>query len=321
MTDTNLNGPIAYVDGKPLREVPTGLYIPPEALEVFLDKFSGPLDLLLYLIRRHSIDIISVNIAEIATQYIEYIRVMKQFKMQLAAEYLVMAAILAEIKSRTLLPRSEEEEEATADSAERLIEKLKEYERIRDQSELLDAIPRLDRDFFFPFVRFTVPIALSEEDNKKLPSKEELAEYLRKVLIRQRTMKKYEIKFSELSTRERMTSILEKLKFALGLDGSTIGENGSSVPFDKLFTSDEGRQGAAVSLVALTQLIKERLADATQSSPFGRVYVHAPRSSEGEADDGLHNTDDNTGDADMGDDTGDADTGDDDTGDADAGRR
>ncbi len=258
---------LALIAGKPIDKIPEGLYIPPESLNVFLDEFSGPMDLLLYLVRRHNIDIAAINIALIADQYIQYIKLMKEFKIHLAAEYLVMAAILAELKSRILIPSSEEEPQNEEEAGSILIAKLKEYEKIRDKAEQLAARPRLDRDFFLPFIRWT---ALPLQPDKVLPDKQQLAKYFVGCLHRQKTRKSYEIKLAELSTRERMTKILDKLGLAI-----TLGIANGFVPFEHLFTKEEGREGVAVSLVAVTQLLKENLVDISQSDAYSRLYVYS----------------------------------------------
>lgn len=271
--------PLAYVTGKPVEEIPAGLYIHPDALKVFLTEFSGPLDLLLYLIRRHNIDIVVINIAEIANQYLEYIKLMKEFKIQLAAEYLVMAAILTELKSRALIPSSKEEHEEGEEVTAALVAKLKEYEKIRDKADELESRPRLDRDFFVPFIRHQAP----PPSRKLLPNKEELADYIKKMMLQKKLRRSYEIKLEELSTRERMSQILDKVSLA-----KQLGRDNAYVPFDQLFTAKEGREGVAVSLLALTQLLKERLAEATQSSPFSRIYVYSPDVSADEVSEGMN---------------------------------
>ncbi|MBE8182269.1 MAG: segregation/condensation protein A [Candidatus Portiera sp.] len=258
---------LAYIAGKPIDKIPEGLYIPPQSLNVFLEEFSGPMDLLLYLVRRHNIDIATINIALIADQYIQYIKMMKEFKMQLAAEYLVMAAILAELKSRILIPATEEEQQEEEVAGSILIAKLREYEKIRDKAEQLAERPRIDRDFFLPFIRWTAPI---EQADKILPDKQQLAKYFSGCLSRQKTRKSYEIKLAELSTRERMIRILDKLGLAVAM-----GTANGFVPFEHLFTKKEGREGVAVSLVAVTQLLKEKLVEVSQSAAYSRLYVYS----------------------------------------------
>ena len=267
--------PPAYLTGKPIDEVPEGLYIHPDALKVILEEFSGPLDLLLYLIRRHNIDIAVINIAQIANQYLEYVRLMKEFNIQLAAEYLVMASILAELKSRALLPANEEEKKEGEAASSALVAKIKEYEKIRDKAEELEKMPRLERDFFIPSIRYAMP----PPSPMMLPSKEELAEMFKRVLIHRKLRRNYAVNLEELSTRERMSKILDKLAIAKQLD--TL-----MVPFEDLFSKREGKGGVAVALLALTQLLKERLVDATQSSPYSRIFVFSPEefSAENEVD-------------------------------------
>ena len=266
--------PIAYITGKPVIEPPVGLFIQADALKVFLEDFSGPLDILLHLVRRQNIDIVDIDIAKIAEQYLEYIRIMKEFKINPAAEYLVMASVLTELKSRSLLPRSEEEQEENEEMRHILVEKLKEYEKIRNAAAYLEELPRLDRDFFIPFIRYeTPPLTVP----KILPEKEELAQYMRQILFQNKMRKRYEIKLEELSTRERMTKILDKIGLA-----RQLGISGGFVPFEQLFTEKEGAEGVAVSLIALTQLLKEKLAEVAQSAPYSKIFVYSP---EGKTDD------------------------------------
>ena len=224
--------------------------------------------------RRQNIDIVDIDIAKIAEQYLEYIRIMKEFKINPAAEYLVMASVLTELKSRSLLPRSEEEQEENEEMRHILVEKLKEYEKIRNAAAYLEELPRLDRDFFIPFIRYETPPLTAP---KILPEKEELAQYMRQILFQNKMRKRYEIKLEELSTRERMTKILDKIGLA-----RQLGISGGFVPFEQLFTEKEGAEGVAVSLVALTQLLKEKLAEVAQSAPYSKIFVYSP---EGKTDD------------------------------------
>ena len=247
-------------------EPPKDLFIPPDALEIFLQEFSGPLDLLLYLIRKRNMDIQLINIAEVANQYLEYIRLMKEFKLHLAADYLVMAAILAEIKSRALLAKDLGEEEGVEVSAELLIAKIKAYQLIQEAAAGLEARARVDRDLFVPSLR--VFVAKPAAPPKVQMDAKRLARAFLDALGRQKMRRRYEIRIAELSTRERMTGILHKLRLAQEL-------NIQYVPFSQFWTTKEGMAGAVVSFVALMQLIKEGLVDIRQEESYAPIYVRA----------------------------------------------
>lgn len=252
-------------------EPPKDLFIPPDALEIFLQEFSGPLDLLLYLIRKRNMDIQVINIAEVANQYLEYIRLMKEFKLHLAADYLVMAAILAEIKSRALLAQDTEDEDTGEVSAELLIAKIKAYQLIQEAAAGLDDRARVDRDLFVPYLRVLVTkpatAAKVEMDANRL------ARAFLDVVTRRKMRRRYEIRLAELSTRERMTGILHKLRLAREL-------NIQDVPFTQFWTVKEGMAGAVVTFVALMQLIKEGLVDIRQEESYAPIYVRAGENSE-----------------------------------------
>jgi segregation and condensation protein A len=259
--------PLALIRGEAVVEKPHDLFIPPEALEVILESFEGPLDLLLYLIRKQKFDILDMPIAPIATQYMKYIEVMKEIKMELAAEYLVMAAILMEIKSRLLLPKQAVEEEDGDPRAE-LVRRLQEYEVIKNAAQQLDQIPRLERDIFqgnaelaqdFQSAVFQTDVEMSE-----------LVSALQGILKRTKAFEHHHIQKESLSTRERMTLILEKLTRAAT----------TSVPFvefSELFTVDEGRQGVVVTFLAILELIKESLIECAQTQMFGQLRVRLPQ--------------------------------------------
>ncbi len=248
----------AIVNGAPFLQLPDDLYIPPDALEVFLELFEGPLDLLLYLIRRQNLDIINIPIAQITHQYIAYIQVMDNLKMELAAEYLVMAALLAEIKSRMLLPRPPETEDEEEDPRATLIRRLQEYECIKNVAEEIDLMPRLERDIFTAIVDVS---KLNIE--KPLPGiqLQEMLLAFKDVLKRVDQLSHHHITKEPLSVRERMSAILENLK---GTD---------SLLFSQLFLRKEGRQGVVVSFLAILELSKERLIDIFQTEPFAEVRV------------------------------------------------
>ncbi|MDT4331040.1 segregation and condensation protein A [Methylomonas sp. MED-D] len=250
--------PIALVLGEPFQTLPDDLYIPPDALEVFLDAFEGPLDLLLYLIRRQNLDILDIPIAQITKQYIAYIDMMDNLRLELAAEYLVMAALLAEIKSRMLLPRQPESEEEEEDPRAFLIRKLQEYEAIKKVAEEIDRLPRHERDTFEAVVDVsTIGI------RQILPDIElgELLLSLQDVLKRAERLSHHHISKEPLSVRERMAAILEKL------DGA------DQLHFSACFTRSEGKNGVVVAFLAILELSKERLLDIFQPEPYAGIHV------------------------------------------------
>ena len=252
--------PFAIVHGQAYTQLPQDLYIPPDALEVFLEAFEGPLDLLLYLIRRQNIDILDINVSEITTQYMAYVELMEAHQFELAAEYLVMAAMLAEIKSRMLLPRSSEEAEEEEDPRASLIRRLQEYERFKQAAEDLDAVPRMARNIY--------PAAAAAPDRSlaRLDPDVELQEILlalSEVLRRADMFESHHVSRERLSTRERMAQVLDKLAHQ------------SFVPFLSLFTVEEGRLGVVVTFLAVMELIKESLVEIVQSEPFGPIHVKA----------------------------------------------
>ncbi|MFK7956787.1 MAG: ScpA family protein [Lysobacterales bacterium] len=252
--------PFAVVGGQPFTQLPTDLYIPPDALEVFLEAFEGPLDLLLYLIRRQNLDILDIPIADITQQYIEYIELMTDMKFELAAEYLLMAAILAEIKSRMLLPRPVTEEEEEGDPRAELVRRLQEYERFKKAAEDLDALPRLERDFSMA-VAF-----IGERSVVTVPPDIELKELLlalKETMERAELFAHHAISREPLSVRERMTRIVDRLS----ADEFT--------PFADLFDLEEGRGGVVVTFLAILELIKHTLVDIVQNEAMGPIYVKA----------------------------------------------
>jgi len=251
--------PFAYVQGEAVTTLPKDLYIPPDALEVFLEAFEGPLDLLLYLIRRQNLDILDIPIAEITRQYMDYIGLMQDMRLELAAEYLVMAAMLAEIKSRMLLPRHVEEEEEGDPRAE-LVRRLQEYERYKQAAEDIDQLPRVDRDVF--------PVSIPAPDKLvvRRPPEVSLQELLiaaKQAMTRAEMFSHHHVQMEPLSVRERMSMVLERL----GGDEFT--------PFTSLFRTGEGRMGVVVSLLAVLELLKESLIELVQSEPFAPVYIKA----------------------------------------------
>jgi segregation and condensation protein A len=253
--------PFAIVLGEKLTELPKDLYIPPQALEVFLDAFEGPLDLLLYLIRKQNIDILDIPIARIADQYMGYIDLMLGVKLELAAEYLVMAAMLAEIKSRMLLPRpagAEEEEEE--DPRAQLVRRLQEYERYSKAAQEINELPRLGRDVYTALVEFE---GTRPERPQPQVSLTDLLGAFRKVLERADLFKSHNVQREALSVRERMTRVLDH-----------VNKDGF-VNFENLFDLEEGRMGVVVTFLAILELLKESLVTVVQQEPFAPIHVKA----------------------------------------------
>ncbi|NRD74550.1 segregation/condensation protein A [Shewanella sp. VB17] len=253
--------PLAMIKGEPMKQFPADLFIPPEALEVFLESFEGPLDLLLYLIRKQKLDVVELSIWPVTEQYLEYIELLQGVRVELAADYLVMAATLAEIKSRLLLPRPKNDIEDEEDPRAQLIRQLQAYEVIKEAQQALDALTRLERDVFQAKV---VPAPSIKP--VLLPPQVSLVDMTRAfsfVLQRIAATENHHVQREVLSTRERMTQILALLN----------GEN--YLPFEALFNVKEGRKGAVVSFLALMELVKERLVDLIQTEPFSTIHVKA----------------------------------------------
>jgi len=273
--------PVATVRGVPFTEVPRGLYIPPDALEVFLEAFEGPLDLLLYLIKRQNLNILDIPIAQVTKQYMAYVDMMMsavtadaeqhptaidgalrptgEVRFELVAEYLVMAAILVEVKSRMLLPRPQSDKEEVDPRAE-LVRRLQEYERFKTAAQALDDLPRVGREVFelkvvAPGNRFSKP-----EPHVELP---ELLFALKDVLARAAMFSHHHVRLEPLSVRERMTRIL-----------SAVRQEGFT-EFTTFFTAEEGRRGVIVTLLAVLELVKESLIELVQTKPFAPLYVKA----------------------------------------------
>ena len=262
---------------EPITQLPEDLYIPPEALRVFLEAFEGPLDLLLYLIRRQNLDILTINVATITHQYIEYVELMKAMEIELAGEYLLMAAMLAEIKSRTLLPRppkaeGEEEEDPRAE----LIRRLQEYERLKEAAEALDTLPRVGRDWF------SVQAGLPPLETRVIHPDVELDELLgalSDILKRAELAQAHQISREVLSTRERMLKIMEQL--------SQDGESGHYTPFEALFTLEEGRAGVVVTFMAILELAKEAMIEIVQNAPLSPIHVRARQAALADGEEGA----------------------------------
>ncbi|MCZ6618539.1 MAG: segregation/condensation protein A [Gammaproteobacteria bacterium] len=252
---------LALVAGEAVRELPTDLYIPPDALEVFLETFEGPLDLLLYLIRRENLDILDVKVAEITQQYMNYVDLMSEMQLELAGEYLVMAAMLAEIKSRMLLPRLAHAEEDEHDPRAELIRRLQEYEQIKLAAEGVAALARLERDIFTAHAE--KPELVRQHSDPVVDMKEVLVA-LANVLKRAEMYERHAVQLEALSVAERMQEIL-----------STVSDATDFVPFAHLFTAEEGRMGVVVTFLALMELIREALLDLVQNQPFAPIYVRA----------------------------------------------
>ncbi|WP_439649601.1 segregation and condensation protein A [Halomonas alkalisoli] len=263
---------LARLFDEPITELPDDLYIPPEALRIFLEAFEGPLDLLLYLIRRQNLDILAINVAAITHQYIEYVELMKAMEIELAGEYLLMAAMLAEIKSRTLLPRppkangDDEEDDPRAE----LIRRLQEYEQLKSAAEALAELPRVGRDWF------PARAALPPLQARVLHPDVELDELLGAlagILRRAELNQAHHIGRETLSTRERMLAIMERLTHE------------HYTPFEALFTLEEGRAGVIVTFMAILELAKEAMIEIVQNAPLSPIHVRAraPREEAGEA--------------------------------------
>jgi segregation and condensation protein A len=251
--------PFAIVEGEPLIELPRDLYIPPQALEVILDAFEGPLDLLLYLIRRQNLDVLDIPIAEITRQYMEYILLMQELNLELAGEYLLMAAMLAEIKSRMLLPRP-----ASADGTEEddpraeLVRRLQEYERFKRAAEDVDLLPRMDRDVY------QVQAELAERRVTRILPEVALKEMLlafKDVVQRATLFAHHHVQREVLSVRQRMSDVLSTL------------EGAGLVEFARLFKPEEGRMGVAVTFMALMELMREGLIEVVQSEVYAPLHV------------------------------------------------
>ena len=257
--------PLAIIRGHALASLPKDLYIPPDALEVFLESFEGPLDLLLYLIRKENLDILDIPIAEITRQYTDYIELIQGMRLELAGEYLVMSAMLAEIKSRLLLPRPAGEEEDEEDPRAELVRRLQEYERYKQAAEDLDALPQLGRDVY--------QARAERVDGKllRLPPEvhlQDLIAALQEVMKRVSMFAHHHVQMESLSVRERMSCVLDAVQAH------------RYTRFVDLFTVEEGRMGVVVTFLAVLELTRESLIELTQSEPFAPIHVRAASSSE-----------------------------------------
>jgi segregation and condensation protein A len=250
--------PIARIRGEPLTELPPDLYIPPEALSVFLDAFEGPLDLLLYLIRRHSLDILDIPMADLTRQYMEYVEMMRTTQLELAAEYLLMAALLIEIKSRMLLPKPKRDDEQEPDDPRaELVRRLLEYERMKKAAFSLGEMPVAGRDFS------VVEVFIEQTLAERLPDIHvaDLSEAWRSILARARMTRHHRITREQLSVRAHMSRIIRALA------------PGQFVEFSQLFEPERGVPLLVVSFLALLELARESLIEITQQTPFDPIYV------------------------------------------------
>ncbi len=260
--------PLAFVNGEALIEKPEDLFIPPDALELILEAFEGPLDLLLYLIRKQKFDLINLPVYEVTKQYMEYVELMKDIKLELAAEYLLMAAILAEVKSRLLLPKRPDAEDDEDDPRAELIRRLKEYELVKNAAQELDNIPRQERDVFPAQAQTSDLVA----PIRVLPSVslQEIVLGFQSAMQRAQAFEHHHIEKETLSTRERMSLILEKI--------SSEHYTG----FDELFLASEGKAGVVVTFLAILELGKENLIELVQARPYANIHIRvSPRFSQG----------------------------------------
>jgi segregation and condensation protein A len=251
--------PFAMVEGQPITEMPRDLYIPPQALEVFLEAFEGPLDMLLYLIRRQNLDILDIPIAEITRQYMRYIELMQVLQLELAGEYLLMAATLAEVKSRMLLPRVKSEDPADeTDPRAELVRRLQEYERFKRAAEGIDQLRRLERD------TWVASAELADRKVVRIAPQVTLQEMLlafQDVLSRNDLFAHHHVQREPLSVRQRMTDVLSSLT------------DSAFVDFVRLFRPDEGRRGVTVTFVAILELLREGLIEIAQAEPYAPLHV------------------------------------------------
>jgi len=268
--------PFALIQGEPLTVVPQDLYIPPDALEIILEAFEGPLDLLLYLIKRQNIDILDIPLEETTRQYMQYIDLMQSLKIELASEYLLMAAMLAEIKSRMLLPRPAETEDEDDPRAE-LIRRLQEYERFKKAAQDIDQMPRINREIYLPDVE--LPEIHQDRPVPQVDLRDVLFAF-KDAMARAEMYSHHHIQREALSVRERMSNILGAIK----KEGFT--------DYTSLFTIEEGRRGVVVTLLAILELVKEQLIDLVQSGSFAPIHIKpAGAESTLSADDGGHDGD------------------------------
>jgi len=249
--------PIAKIYGEPLTEIPGDLYIPPDALEIFLDTFQGPLDLLLYLIRKHNLDVLDIPMAELTRQYLAYIEMMRANRLELAAEYLLMAAVLIEIKSRMLLPKPLDTVEEESDPRAELVRRLLEYEQMKTAAQRLDELPQAERDFTL------VQVWIDQTVIERLPEVrgDDLRNAWLMLLARSQANRRHQITREELSVRAHMSSILRRL------------QGHKFVEFNGLFNPAAGVAELVVTFLALLELVRENQVEVSQPQVFGIIYV------------------------------------------------
>lgn len=263
---------IIKIQGEILHELPVDLYIPPDALRVFLETFQGPLDLLLYLIKKQNINILDIPIKAITIQYMQYVELMQQLHLELAAEYLLMAAMLAEIKSRLLLPKPPSESlDEGGDPRAELIRRLQQYERYKKAAEEFDDLKQVDRDIF---IAHAVAPPMQKLAAQSYASMQDLLDAFVGVMTRARLFADHKVERQLLSIRERMLKILE-----------TINET-DFIPFTSLFTVEEGRMGVVVTFIAILELIRESIIEIVQAEAYGPIYVKGRSGSESESESG-----------------------------------
>lgn len=256
--ELSLVPPLATINGQAVIDLPTDLYIPPDAMKVLLEAFEGPLDFLLYLIRKQNLDILDIPIADVTRQYMNYIDLMQDLSLELASEYLVMAAILAEIKSRMLLPRQVDPENPEADPRAELVRRLQEYERFKQAAEDIDHLIRLERDTFVASADASNIAGEKAEPQVELP---ELVHALMDVLKRVKLTASHQVQLDALSIREKMTYILDQL------------QDKEHLEFTSLFNLDEGRLGVVVTFLGMLELLKQGLIDFVQAAVFAPIYI------------------------------------------------
>jgi len=266
--------PFAIVDGEPITALPQDLYIPPYALQVFLEAFEGPLDLLLYLIRRQNIDILDIPIAEITKQYVQYIEMMSELQLELAGEYLLMAAMLAEIKSRMLLPRPPSEDEDEEDPRAELVRRLQEYERFKKAAQDISELPRLERDTFVVSIDAPERKVVAQLPDVTL---KELLLAFHDVLKRAEMYSNLHLQREPLSVRQRMSEILTRINAS------------QFTGFADLFDPEEGRMGVAVTFIAILELLRETVIEVVQAEEFSPLHIRAASSVRLVADNGEIN--------------------------------
>ena len=263
MTAALQSTPVIRIHGEPLLEMPQDLYIPPDALEVVLETFQGPLDLLLYLIRKHNLDVLDIPMAQLTQQYMTYIEMMQSNRMELAAEYLLMAAVLIEIKSRMLLPRPPRasEDESTEDPRAELMRRLLEYEQMKLAAQKLNELPQAGRDFEL------VQVLIERTVEQRLPdvAVEDLRQAWLALLARAKLNAHHKVRREELSVREQMTRVLRQLR------------HGEFEVFENLFDAGDGIAQLVVTFIAILELAKETLVEITQTETLGNIYVRASR--------------------------------------------